>query len=121
MRTTNLDMDVLRSFAAVVDLGGLAALDQAGIPWRIALTSPSLAGLWAAASAGLGLTVRTPEGLPAGLTIVDEAFGLPALGSVDVSLYAAPGPQTAAAAAFTALVRESLPAHLRGLPGYQAA
>ena len=30
------------------------ALDRAGIAWRIAFTSPSLAGLWAAAAAGLG-------------------------------------------------------------------
>ena len=100
---------------------GLAALEQAGIAWRIALTSPSLAGLWAATSAGLGLTVRTPEGLPPGLADLGQALGLPPLGSVDVSLYAAPGPQTAAAAAFATLVRDTLPAHLRGLPGYRAA
>jgi DNA-binding transcriptional LysR family regulator len=30
------------------------ALDKAGIPWRIAVTSRSLNGIWAAASAGLG-------------------------------------------------------------------
>ncbi|HTS80981.1 MAG TPA: LysR substrate-binding domain-containing protein [Myxococcaceae bacterium] len=43
---------------------GIEALDRAGIPWRVAFTSPSLSGLWAAASAGLGVTVRTELGLP---------------------------------------------------------
>ena len=41
------------------------ALDRAGIPWRLAFVSPSLAGLWAATAAGLGVTIRTPIGLPA--------------------------------------------------------
>lgn len=35
------------------------ALDAAQIPWRIALTSPSVGGIWAAVTAGLGLTLRT--------------------------------------------------------------
>jgi DNA-binding transcriptional LysR family regulator len=35
------------------------ALDKAGIPWRIAVVSASVAGLWAAASAGLVVTVQT--------------------------------------------------------------
>ena len=59
-----------------------AALDRAGIPWRVVFTSPSLAGLWAAASAGLGLTVRTRYGLPATVAVVDPlatASSLPKL------------------------------------------
>lgn len=40
------------------------ALDEARIPWRIALTSPSVGGIWAAVAAGLGLTLRTRIGLP---------------------------------------------------------
>ena len=99
----------------------LALLDEAGIPWRIVLTSPSLAGLWAAANAGLGITVRTAEGLPPDLTLLDEALGLPPLGTVDVSLHSHVGPQSPAAAAFAALVREHLPVHLRSLPGFQVA
>ena len=38
---------------------GLDSLQDAGRPWRAAMTSPSLPGLWAAVSAGLGLTART--------------------------------------------------------------
>ena len=32
----------------------IRALDEAGIPWRIAFTSQSLGGIWAAVQAGLG-------------------------------------------------------------------
>jgi DNA-binding transcriptional LysR family regulator len=54
----------------------LAALDKAGVPWRIAFTSRSLHGLWAVVEAGLGVTLRTAVGLPATLRVLD---GLPAL------------------------------------------
>ena len=63
------------------------ALDRAGIAWRIALTSPSLAGLWAAAAAGLGITVRTRYGLPSTVRKLDPAeHGLPALPTLGLSL-----------------------------------
>jgi DNA-binding transcriptional LysR family regulator len=63
------------------------ALDRAGIAWRVALTSPSLAGLWAAAAAGLGMTVRTPYGLPSTVRTLDPAeYGLPVLPSLGLSL-----------------------------------
>jgi DNA-binding transcriptional LysR family regulator len=52
----------------------LAALAEAGLPWRIAFTSPSLHGLWAAVEAGLGITLRTAVGLPVTLRVLD---GLP--------------------------------------------
>jgi DNA-binding transcriptional LysR family regulator len=53
-----------------------AALDGAALPWRIAFTSPSLYGLWAAVEAGLGITLRTAVGLPATLRVLDH---LPAI------------------------------------------
>ncbi len=63
------------------------ALDRAGVPWRVVLTSPSLAGLWAAAAAGLGMTVRTPYGLPPTVHALDrKAYGLPALPSLGLTL-----------------------------------
>lgn len=55
----------------------LEALDKAGLPWRIAFTSPSLPGLWAAVEAGLGVTLRTAAGLPAKLQVVGDALALP--------------------------------------------
>jgi DNA-binding transcriptional LysR family regulator len=63
------------------------ALDRAGIAWRIALTSPSLAGLWAAAAAGLGITVRTRYGVPSSVRKLDPAeHGLPPLPTLGLSL-----------------------------------
>ncbi|VWC44852.1 LysR family transcriptional regulator [Burkholderia lata] len=63
------------------------ALDRAGVPWRVAFTTPSLAGLWAAAAAGLGLTVRSQYGLPASVRVLDAAScGLPALPSLPLIL-----------------------------------
>jgi len=66
------------------------ALDRAGIPWRLAFTSPNLGGLWAATAAGLGLTVRTEIGLPATVrALVPGEDGLPRLPSLSLSLFKA--------------------------------
>lgn len=83
-------------------------LDAAGIPWNIALTSPSLYGVWAAVNAGLGVTVRTPEGLVPGLEVVDRKLGLPNLGAVDVSLYIAKGTRSKALLSLVEMLRERL-------------
>ncbi|MBK7661136.1 MAG: LysR family transcriptional regulator [Betaproteobacteria bacterium] len=87
---------------------GTAALDGAGVAWNIALTSPSLYGVWAAVNAGLGVTVRTPEGLLPGLEIVNGKFGLPDLGSVDVTLYFGKGPRSPAVESLAGLLRDRL-------------
>ncbi|GGZ02606.1 LysR substrate-binding domain-containing protein [Pseudoduganella plicata] len=65
-----------------------AALDRAGIPWRVAFTSASLGGVWAAVAAGLGVTVRTALGVPAHLRLLDDAT-LPALPAVGLGLHCA--------------------------------
>lgn len=64
----------------------IQALDGAGVPWRIAVTSPSLGGIWATASAGIGLTVRSAVNIPAGLQDVGARFGLPSLPKVAVKV-----------------------------------
>ena len=87
---------------------GVAALDAAGIPWTVALTSPGLHGVWAAVNAGLGVTVRTPEGLLPGLEVADRRLGLPDLGNVDVSLYTRRGRQSAAVASLAGMLRGML-------------
>lgn len=86
----------------------IAELDAANVPWNIALTSPSLYGVWAAVNAGLGVTVRTPEGLVPGLEVVDRKFGLPNLGAVDVSLYIAKGARSKALLGLVEMLRERL-------------
>lgn len=46
------------------------ALSRARFPWRLAMTTPSLSGLWCGVRAGLGITVRTALFLPSNLAIV---------------------------------------------------
>jgi DNA-binding transcriptional LysR family regulator len=85
------------------------ALDRAGIAWRIALTSPSLAGLWAAAAAGLGLTVRTPYGVPSTVRMLDpNDYGLPALPSLGLSLLRASSAATPPVDQLAAIVVEAV-------------
>lgn len=64
------------------------ALDSTGTPWRIAFTSPGLSGVWAAAAAGLGVTVRTEMGLPPSLRVLDDPR-LPPLPEVGLLLHRA--------------------------------
>jgi DNA-binding transcriptional LysR family regulator len=74
------------------------ALERTQRPWRLAFTSPSLSGLWAAAVAGLGVTVRTALGLPSPLTVLGKSSGLPKLPQIALSLYTAqPEPPQAVA------------------------
>ena len=63
----------------------LAALDEAGISWRIAFTSRSLGGIWAAVNAGLGATVRSTIGMPSTLAM-DTQGVLPALPALGIGL-----------------------------------
>lgn len=88
-----------------------AALDQAGIAWRVVFTSPSLAGLWAAAAAGLGVTVRTRYGLPASVCALDAAaLGLPPLPSLPLKLLRAGPVLPPAAERLAGIVLEALEA-----------
>ena len=81
------------------------ALDAAQIPWRIALTSPSVAGIWAAVAAGLGVTLRTRIGLPSQLTVVS---GLPVVPSLGYVLHSGSDSPTAAAQQLAALIKAGL-------------
>lgn len=69
----------------------LDALDSCGRPWRIAYTSPSLAGVQAAVRAGLGVTILPREMIAAGFHAVGAEAGLPELADAEVALYRAPG------------------------------
>ncbi len=74
---------------------GTTGLDQAGIAWRVAVTSPSLAGLWAAVDAGLGVTVRTEASMPAHLKGIGRVAGLPVLPAVRLALFTGEGEPSA--------------------------
>ena len=81
------------------------ALDAAKIPWRIALTSPSVGGIWAAVAAGLGLTLRTRIGLPNHLAVVS---GLPPVPSLGYVLHKGGDDITPATQQLAALIKTSL-------------
>lgn len=84
-----------------------AALDAAGLPWRVVYSSPSLSGVWAAVSAGLGITVRTRFGLPPALQVLAPAeHGLPALPPIGLALHRARDVLPEAAARLHALLSE---------------
>jgi DNA-binding transcriptional LysR family regulator len=70
----------------------LDALTQVGRAARMAVTSPSLAGLRAAVEAGVGVTARTRHSLTGPLLAdVGAALGLPPLPTAVFCLYAHPG------------------------------
>jgi DNA-binding transcriptional LysR family regulator len=88
---------------------GVAALGAVGIAWRLAFTSPSLAGLWAAAEAGLGGTLRTGVGVPAGLVVLDPVVSsLPALPSMPLTLHVADAGPAPAVARLAEILRDTI-------------
>jgi DNA-binding transcriptional LysR family regulator len=69
----------------------LEALEKAGRRWRIAFTSASMAGLTAAARAGVGLMPHSARLLPPGLAIVGARDGLPALPEIQFAVISGAG------------------------------
>ena len=85
------------------------SLEQAGVSWRIAFVSPSLSGLWAATAAGLGITVRTPLGLPATVRPLSSGeLGLPPLPSLELLLHRAAPEQSPATERLAEIILEAL-------------
>lgn len=74
----------------------LQALNGRALPWRLALTTPSLAGVWAALKFGHGVSVRTAHGVPAGIRNVGSDFRLPDLPSIDLRIVVRSGLSPAA-------------------------
>lgn len=66
-----------------------AALERAGLPWRIVYSSASLSGLQAAVRAGLGVTALSERTVPAELAAMET--GLPQPSEVTVGLYVGEG------------------------------
>lgn len=64
-----------------------AALDEAGIPWRVTLSSPSLSCLTSAVEAGLGVCVRTSNLLGGSRPGLARIRGLPDLPDVELCHY----------------------------------
>jgi DNA-binding transcriptional LysR family regulator len=85
------------------------AIEQAGLGWRVAFVSPSLSGLWAATAAGLGITVRTPLGLPDKVRPLSVGeSGLPRLPKLDLVLHRAEAEQSPATKRLAAIILDTL-------------
>jgi DNA-binding transcriptional LysR family regulator len=76
----------------------LHALDSQRARWRLALTTPSLPGVWGALRFGHGVTVRTAHGVPKDIRDVGSEFRLPCLPPIDLRMVTRSGPSPAAAA-----------------------
>ncbi|WP_263417805.1 LysR substrate-binding domain-containing protein [Terriglobus albidus] len=87
-------------------------LETATTPYRVAASSPSLEGLWAALLAGLGITARTGLRLPEGLIAATSLFGLPALGALPVTVHRNPHSMGVAADRMKILLTEAVQAAL---------
>jgi DNA-binding transcriptional LysR family regulator len=79
----------------------LDALETAGRSWRVACTSGSLSGLYAAAHAGLGVAPHSARLKPSGLEVLAPSRSLPELGEVEFVVIG-PGRYHASADALTA-------------------
>lgn len=100
---------VLLDAPCLVRRTAIDALDRAGIPWRIAFTSASLAGTWAAVTAGLGLSVRTPLGLPAAVRAIGAREArLPALPMLGLVLHRAQEHPAPAVLRLESVLRQAL-------------
>ena len=64
----------------------LHALEAKDIAWRLALTTPSLPGIWATLRSTPGITVRTGHRLPQGIREVGSELGLPRLPKIELRL-----------------------------------
>jgi DNA-binding transcriptional LysR family regulator len=76
----------------------LAALNDSELIWEIVYTSPSLAGVRAAALAGLAITPLPASAVIPGLRILGVEEGLPRLPDLEFSIYEKAQPDKAAAA-----------------------
>jgi DNA-binding transcriptional LysR family regulator len=85
----------------------LDALENEGIPFRLAYQSISHASIFAAVSEGLAATVVARSSVPHGSPLLATGLPLPDIGVIDIAVY---GPESVSAA--TKTVRDSVVAAL---------
>lgn len=87
---------------------GLMALEEAGIPYRIAYSSPSMAGVLAAVQAGLAVApVKRSSRVP-GCRRTTETEGLPPISPVAIRLHMAPENTGKTISSFHSFIRKEL-------------
>ncbi|NUB09310.1 LysR family transcriptional regulator [Azospirillum sp. Vi22] len=84
-------------------------LERAGRRWRVAYSSPNHAGVRAAVSGGLGVSVLPHSALPPGGRFLGVADGLPALPETELALLTGSTARGAGVEMVTGLLMESLP------------
>ena len=80
---------VLFDHPCVFRQAAFQALERKVRRWRLALTTPSLPGVWAALRAAQGISVRTAHRLPSGIRDIGAELGLPKLPATEVRMLAA--------------------------------
>lgn len=65
---------------------GMQVLERKRIKWRLALTTPSLPGIWATIRSTTGLTVRTGHRLPSGIRNIGDELDLPKLPRIELRI-----------------------------------
>lgn len=83
----------------------VTALEAHSRDWRVAYTSPSLAGQHAALRAGLGLSVLPREMAPRDLRVLSGADGLPDLHEAEIALLKSRAPSRATEALSTEILQ----------------
>lgn len=83
----------------------LAALDHAGVAYRIAFSSQSVSGVRAAVTAGLAVGMLAESTVDGPMRVLGPADGLPALPRSALTLLQRPGPPTPAMTAMAAAIR----------------
>lgn len=87
----------------------VTALEDAGLSWRQNFATTSLSGVWAAVTAGLGVTVRTLDAMPRHLRVLDPVdFDLPALDPIEIAFHGSPASEAGAGGAFKTLLLDAL-------------
>lgn len=84
-------------------------LEKTGRAWRVAYCSPNLAGIQAAVSGGLGVSVLARSALPKDGCILGENDGLPALPETELALLLGEGMRSDAVELVATTLIESLP------------
>ncbi len=96
----------------------LSSLDAAGIPYRVAYESPSIASIGAAVCEGLAITAMVRLSLMPSMKVLDGIHGLPPLPDVEIALY---GPRGIASPAAQAVKTTLLTALAVAMPEKRAA
>lgn len=86
----------------------LLSLEQAGIPYRIAYSSPSMSGVLAAVRAGLAIAPATEAAIGSGCRRATLRDGIPPIDPVNIELHLAPNAGEEAVRSFHAFIGHEL-------------